>query len=213
MAMRQLIFLKLLFTLFVIVASSSAQPPSAASPSKPDAQSAFAKRPVLDGRWWARISLAERVGYINGYEDCYVYDAKGPHSATGWTANHYVEAVEAYYHGHKNDRTASVTTVLEQVNRTGEPRPVPKGGEEWKEPHGYYDGLWWRGSSASEQLGYIEGYLSCYASEIASPPATFSKSAHEYVALMNAYVKGHAKSDDEKVAYILHRFRDSPSGR
>ena len=98
--------------------------------------------------------------------------------------------------------------VLKEINRTGKPRLVPKGGEDWKESHGYYDGLWWRGASPPEQLGFVEGYLSCYSTEMPSASGMFSKSAPDYVRLMNSYMKGHAHSDEEKLADILSRFRD-----
>jgi len=154
------------------------------------------------------IPPAERSGYVDGFGDCYVYDAKGKSTAGGWTASHFVQAVAAYYRQHENERTTPVSTILRQINRTGKPRPTLKGGEEWKEAHAYYDGLWWRGSSAAEQLGYIEGYLSCYSNEMTSQGTVFSKAAPEYVNLITSHIKAHPQSDDEKLAIILRRFRD-----
>jgi hypothetical protein len=142
-----------------------------------------------------------------------VYDAKGVHTATGWTASQFVRAVAEHFRQHPDQRTMPVSAVLKEINRTGKPRPIPKGGEDWKESHGYYDGLWWRGASAPEQLGFVEGYLSCYSTEMPSASGIFSKSAPDYVRLMNSYMQGHAHSDEEKLADILNRFRDRQAQR
>jgi hypothetical protein len=207
--MRRGVFTTLLCALFAAPVSRSAQlPPDNTQAPKAHVAVASSGKPVLDGLWWDTLSPAERSGYINGYEDCYVYDAKGIHTATGWTANHYVQAVEGFYREHSDQRATPVSSVLKQINRTGKPRPIPKGGEEWKERHGYYDGLWWRGSSPSEQLGYIEGYLSCYSTEVTTSARRFSKAFPEYVKLLNTYMKEHLHSDEEKVANILGRFAD-----
>jgi hypothetical protein len=188
-------------------------PPATSQAHTTSAASASSGRPALDGRWWGTISAAEQSGYVNGYEDCYNYDVKGVHTATGWTVSKYAQAVDVYYREHRDQLSNPVGGVLKQLNRTGKPRPTPKGGEEWKELHGYYDGLWWRGSSPTEQLGYVEGYLSCYSTELAGRAETFSKSAHEYVGLLNAYMKAHLHSDEEKVANILSRFSDRQSAQ
>jgi len=206
---RRRVLEALLYILFAVGFLGSAQPvPGPSQARKTDLAPASAVTPVLDGRWWRAISGGERLGYVNGYEDCYVYDAKGAHTATGWTANRYVGAVEEHYRQHPDQRTTPVSSVLKEINRTGRARPVPAGGEEWKENHGYYDGLWWRGASAPEQLGFVEGYLSCYSTEMPGAPATFSKAANEYVRLMNSYMQEHVHSDEEKVADMLGRFRD-----
>lgn len=207
--MRRSVCSALLCALFTAAVSLSAQlPPETSQAPKAGAVSASSGKPALDGRWWGTISPAERSGYIDGYEDCYVYDAKGVHTATGWTSNQFAQAVDAYYREHRDERTSLVSVVLKAINRTGKSRPIPKGGEEWKERHGYYDGLWWRGSSPLEQLGYVEGYLSCDSTEVSNPARIFSKSARAYVRLLNTYMKDHLHSDEEKVADILSRFRD-----
>ena len=195
--------------LFVVGVSHSAQTP-ASTPHNSGAERALASSgtPGLDGRWWAIISAEERSGYVNGFEDCYVYDAKGIHTATGWTAQQYVQAVSERYDRQPDQRKMLVSEVLKEINRTGKSRPVHKGGEEWKEKHGYYDGLWWRGASADGQLGFIEGYLSCYSTEMAGASPVFLKAARDYVSLMDSYMGSHAHSDEERLADILSRFGD-----
>ncbi len=168
-------------------------------------------KPIFDGKWWAASFAEERSGYLNGYLDCYIYDAKAKSNSGGSTIADFSNAIDEYYRTHRP--TAPVSTALKQIDRTAKPHPVPEGGEKWTEPHGYYDGLWWRGGSPEEQLGYVEGYLSCYSSEVLSSGAVFSKTAAQYRALVNKFLDGHSKSDDEKVAHLLRRFRDQPRAK
>ena len=167
---------------------------------------------TVNGTLWLRMTDDERAGFVDGYEDCYIYDSKGKQTTTGWTSNDYVKAVTAYYTDHQDLAAIAVTVVLQNLDHTGKPRTVPKGGEHWKEAHGYYDGLWWRQSSENEQLGYVQGYLACYRRLLVASPTTFSKPPNAYWSLMNAYITQNPKSDDEKLANILKRYADPSSG-
>jgi len=167
----------------------------------------------FDGRWWAGASYEEKDGYISGHEDCYGSGAKGPRNTKGWTGRDYMNAVDAYYRSHSENANAAVGLVLETIDRTAKSRPLPKGGEIWKEPHGYYDGQFWREASENERLGYLEGYLLCYSKMMNGARVKFSDTPSKYRTLINEYVESHPKSDDEKLAYILYRFRDRALAR
>lgn len=167
---------------------------------------------LFDGRWWTTAVDGEREGYVNGFQDCYRYDVKGARATEGWTIRDYVEAVDSYYQQHPSERRSSLLSVLSGINTQGPPRAVPKGGETWNEAHGYYDGTWWRGGDVREQLGFIEGYLSCHAHYVAGKTGvTFSKPPSEYRALIDTYMAGSSRRDDEKLASILSRFQDQPA--
>ena len=93
--------------------------------------------------------------------DCYFNDAKAHTNTSGWKVDDYLEAIDDYRRAYPSRNKRPVAEILKEISQTGKPRPVAKGGEVWTEPHGYYDGLWWRGSWPMEQLGYVEGYLAC----------------------------------------------------
>ncbi len=133
-----------LLMVFAIAMHCVAQKPAPHTGSSPSA------KPIFDGKWWAASFSEERSGYLNGYIDCHVYDAKAKSNSGGWTLADFTQAVDEYYRAHRP--TALVSTALKQIDRTAKPHPVLEGGERWTEPHGYYDGMWWRGGSPEEQL-------------------------------------------------------------
>jgi len=81
------------------------------------------------------------------------------------------------------------------------------GAEVWTDPHGYLDGLWWRGGSPISQSGYLEGYLSCHQIT-GRPAADFSKPIATYRKLITDYVAARPSRDHGKIANILYLFRD-----
>jgi len=38
-------------------------------------------------------------------------------------------------------------------------------GDSWRERHGFLDASWWEGSNQAEQLGFIEGIVTCHNAE------------------------------------------------
>lgn len=170
-----------------------------------------ANREIYDGNWWLSVSFDERLGFYSGYDDCYTFDVKGPPLSgkpLGWGPYDYVPAISEYYERHPQDRPLSLLEVIVRIRKTASPRPETKGGEVWREPHGYYNGQWWWQASDDTRIGYVKGYLWCYGTMMAKPSARFSKPAGTYRSLMDHYIESNPKADSEKLAHILFRFRD-----
>ncbi len=163
---------------------------------------------VYDGRWWVSVGPQQRAGFVNGAGDCLVWVAHAK-----WLS-HSVEPLEQeiteYYQSHPASRTMPVVEVWQRLVSETRPAEPPKDGERWTNPHGYYDGLYWRQGSEEERKGFLEGYLWCMRRCVKSPPATYSRSTSNYMNRIDAYLKAHPKGDDEAIAAILARFRDNP---
>jgi hypothetical protein len=135
-----------------------------------------------DGRWWLSISTEEQQSYQLGYEDCYVDSLKlksPPYVEIGKLAR----LITASYRDGKTESTVLVPAVTKRVwaaNAGRKSALPPKGGETWTEPHGYFNGLWWKGASDAEKLGFVEGETDCFNEEESSH-VRFPLAASEYV--------------------------------
>ena len=164
----------------------------------------------FDGEWWEVAAPEEQTGFINGYYDCFQYDARRP--VTGGSDVEFQKAVSDFYQTHKDQMSTSVPALLRQLAVTLQSSLARfPNAEEWREPHGYYDGLWWKQSEPKEQIGYLEGYVSCYSNDVRSPHAQFSKHPEEYQELITQYYGHPENSEDTKIALVLYRFRDKSS--
>lgn len=160
------------------------------------------------GEWWLSRSSIEQRGYINGDADCYTSQLNGNLKSVAPT-----EKVEAFVNQFYEDPTHWALPVS-RVIRTFYSRDAASheatstGGERWNGPHGYWDGLWWKGGTIVRltQLGYVEGYLECYQNEAHSPRGTFSKFPADYVSLISDWYR--TGNEDAKIADVLFRFRD-----
>lgn len=161
------------------------------------------------GEWWLSRSSIEQRGYIDGDADCYTSLLKGELKSIAST-----EKVQAFVNQFYEDPTHWPSPVSHVVRTFYSRNAVSHeasstGSESWNEPHGYWDGLWWKGGTIARltQLGYVEGYLACYKNEAHSPHGTFSKSSTEYVSLISSWYDRTGK-EDTKIADVLSRFRD-----
>jgi hypothetical protein len=168
----------------------------------------------FDGQWWISAAPEEQQGFVAGYGDCYDEDVKGPTKSNGRLFE-YPQAVTDFYKKHPQQIATPLRQVLWNVFTTLETKyPAQPGGEVWDEPHGFFDGQYWKESVPKERVGYIEGYLLCYENEMKRPPAHFSKGAREYVELITNYFSDrHANHEDDKIANVLYRFRDQSRAR
>jgi len=164
---------------------------------------------MYDGSWWLAIGSDDRSGFLDGAGDCLTSATRAK-----WLTidvEQLPQKVTQYYKDHPAERTASIKDVWEKLVLTSRPRKPAPGGEVWNNPHGYYNGLWWRQGSDDNRLGFAEGYLWCLRTQVNPPTETYSHPVSYYVEKIDAYLQAHPKGDDEAVAIILSRFRDKPA--
>jgi len=123
--------------------------------------SLHAQNQPYDGVWWQMRTAPEQEGFIFGFGDCYA-DPAGRRIRMLVDDADIRIAVSTYYQGHQKSRTRPVAQVLKDIWAGHISVPGTKhadAGEGWRERHGYFDGLWWKGSTNTEQLGFVEGYI------------------------------------------------------
>ncbi|HKV43598.1 MAG TPA: hypothetical protein VJT32_02805 [bacterium] len=169
-----------------------------------------------DGQWWRSVSADERGGFVDGYIDCYVYEYKGPAGFSDHSASALVRLIDEYYSKHLSDLRESVPSTLSRFrDRPGDtPAANAEGGEVHFEPHGYFDGTYWKGMSDSGRVGFVEGYVSCHADQSRNAGGVFKESPTAYRDLvsrwygLNVETGGiNAVREHEKVADVLYRVR------
>jgi hypothetical protein len=163
------------------------------------------------GKWWLSVSALEQRGYINGDFDCDTWEI-GNKSAPNSTAEEVQKFVSKFYEDppHWSVPVFRVIRMFDSRHAGPLKKSEASDGEVWSEPHGYWDGLWWKGAgypNTLEQSGYLEGYLACYGGEAHSPKGTFSKPPAQYVSLITGWYKRTGK-EDTKIADVLFKFRD-----
>jgi hypothetical protein len=164
------------------------------------------------GKWWLSVSALEQRGYINGDFDCDTWEL-GDESAPNSTAEDVQKFVSQFYEDppHWSVAVFRVIRMFDSHHAGPSKKSRVPDGEMWSEPHGYWDGLWWKGAgypNTLEQLGFVEGYLACYQGGAHSPKGTFSKSPAEYVSLISGWYERTGK-EDAKIADVLFKFRDN----
>lgn len=174
---------------------------------------------TYDGDWWDSLSSAEQEGFIFGYGDCYADSADQRVRISIDDANMRI-AVGVFYQAHQKLRTRPVPLVLRDIwsghVNVAETRHVVAG-EGWRQRHGYFDGLWWKGSNSAEQLGFVEGYAACHNTELRkAKPLTLEP--EKYVSLLSGwYTPGGddalvAQHQGAKIADVLQRFAEASGG-
>jgi hypothetical protein len=161
-----------------------------------------------DGKWWSAADPGERSGFLNGAADCLtsVAHEKWVSRSIEWA----VPKITDYYKTHTADNGVPVVDAWRKVLSEAPPETPRKGGEVHANPHGYYDGQYWREGSDLERRGFLQGYLWCLRTRVQSPSETYSRPVSYYVERISDYVGKHPKSDNEAIATILSRFRDKP---
>jgi hypothetical protein len=167
-----------------------------------------------DGNWWRTTSTEERTAFITGSEECRAFDRRLVRKQR-WSDEDYARAVNRYYQSNSAETGVLTAVVMDKLNpaaaapqpRRPARRPAAKS---VTAPHGALDGTWWRGAAGDEQLGFVEGYLSCRAQFRAAKPLHFSRRALDYVQMTSTYYADDAKHEPEKLADVLSRFRDEP---
>jgi hypothetical protein len=178
---------------------------------------AFAASKPFDGTWWQGASKSERLGYVEGDSDCNAIELGG-HALDPDSLAPRLEFLSSFYapdSGHADVLVFDALRLAEkqQTSANREPSEDAQG-----EAHGVYDGLFWRNMLHAERLGFVEGYLACDEHKTQGRRASYSKSAEEYVALLDQWyhVKDveedvDPKFEDRKIGDVLYRFRDRHS--
>jgi len=154
--------------------------------------------------WWESARNDEKQGFVVGHEDCFVWEGK--HTRTTSLADRdLVKAIDSFLHNptHKGDSVLQAIDSIAGVAPWHSPKPESRsGGETWTEPHWYLDGTWWRGGSETEHLGYVEGYLACYAG-IPNSLTMIPDKPQQYVEGIDAFYARSAKNESAKVGTVL----------
>ncbi len=166
-----------------------------------------------DGHWWLLLTSEEKSGYLNGDADCHTFELKAKPRYSKSAADEQ-ESVTNFYRDEPDKRSLPVFEAIRIVEDEPPLRETGKGGEVWTEPHGYWDGQWWREGSPADRLGFVEGYLACH-SRSQRPHGALSRTPPEYARLINQWYKlneetGDVEPDrvDTKIADVLFKFRD-----
>jgi hypothetical protein len=170
-----------------------------------------------DGHWWLLLTSEEKSGYLNGDADCRAFELKKKARYSKSFAEEQ-EDVTNIYRDQSEKRSLPAFEVIRIVEDQPSLESTGKGGEVWSEPHGYWDGQWWREGTPAERLGFVEGYLACY-SRSQKPHGTLSRTPSEYVNLINQWYKLQEETGDvdpgrvnAKIADVLFKFCDQRDG-
>lgn len=146
--------------------------------------------------WWVSAGPGERKGFLNGFLDCKFPTPSASVKGYGLSVPDLAARISAFYSGHRGS-LLSVRELVEKIDGPAEPTPSLPGAEVYTNPHGYYDGLWWKGAASGEQPGYVEGYLVCLGR------ATDLKGAQKIADAITAWYKRHPSKEDRAIAYVL----------
>jgi hypothetical protein len=166
----------------------------------------------FDGHWWSRAEPEERSGFLNGAGDCLISVAHKTWVSRSieWA----IPKITEYYRANAASSGVPVVEVWRAVLSSVPPETPRKGGEVFTNPHGYYDGEYWRESSESQKVGFLEGYLWCLRTQVEAPSETYSRPVSYYIKKIDAYVndfKAHPGIFNQSIASTLSHFRDNPT--
>jgi len=182
----------------------------------------------FDGHWWRSASYDEQAYFIEGYLDCYAFEFKGPKTLSGHSYDAIQNFISTFYEKNPKDLDKPAAEVLFEISsKPREKRPAVDDGNKPR-PHFGNDGDAWSAvgltregyvlvvsKTQDRRLGFIEGYLYCHRHDANNRGGTFSKSARDYVRLINKWyrINDEAGEIDEKregvmIADVLFKFRD-----
>lgn len=111
---------------------------------------AFAENTKYDGYWWMNLSSGEQEKFLDGFSDCYIYDAGGKHASS--PAIVAAKNVSEFYTERKDKKSIPVTEVYLGI----------KDNTKWSGiKHGYFDGDYWRLLEKNERLYFVRGFFVC----------------------------------------------------
>ena len=177
-------------------------------------QSNGQETPKYKGRWWLSLSEEKRVIFLDGYLDCYKFEANRSDRFGALFLR--AKQVTAMYETDPTTLGVSVADAFYKFRlKESDPEPMP-GGEVWSEPHWYYDGEFFRQMGPSGRVVFLEGYMYCLERSVPSLRRAFPRTVQHYSNLVTTWFE----IDDEKetinietmrepIATVLKRFASS----
>lgn len=155
-----------------------------------------------NGRWWLSISKKKRTSFLNGYLDCYAFEASG--SDRFGAISRHAQQITALYETNPQTLEVSVADVFHKFKlKDDDPEPM-SGGESWNEPHWYYDGEFWREIGSLGRTAFVEGYMYCLERAALGSRRAFPRSAQYYSNLVTTWYP----IDDEKETINIEEMRE-----
>jgi hypothetical protein len=202
-------FVVILLLLFYALSA----PPVATAPPQ-------GEKKAYDGPWWQGLGNWEQTGFMTGYVDCHAFEYRGTVAFTK-PPQAYIDGLTSFYQQSAANKSVSVSQALDRIRDAGSETSGPPPAAGGPAPHGVYDGRFWFDAETPQvQLGFVEGYLACHTAKVKDADGHFSKSAEEYVSLIN---DAYGITDDtedvdpqkgaQKIADVLHQLRDESSAK
>jgi hypothetical protein len=165
-----------------------------------------------DGHWWLSRDPKEQQGFVSGAADCYIWEVKKKFRYSKSAAEDQ-SSITRFYRENTSRLHRPLLDVFSDAADQPSQYPEQKGGEVWKEPHGYYDGQWWREAESAERLGFVEGYVACYTQKTKQLKGQFARTRPDLVSLIDGWY-GFKKDDRSiepakettKIANVLFHF-------
>ena len=146
--------------------------------------------------WWISTRTGEQHGFLSGYLDCRFPKPDASAKGYGLSVRDLSSRIDTFYARNK-ETNLSVPQLVDKIDGPAQPPPSPPGAEVYTNPHGYYDGLWWKGAVGGERHGYVEGYLVCLGQPIDK------SSAQRLADGITAWYRQHPSKEDRAIAYVL----------
>lgn len=161
--------------------------------------------PLYDGRWWQSLSATEQDGFVSGYLDCYIWDAKG----VDYSDEPIKQQIGRVSDSYKTNRGATSTTVPEVLRKLARSRNHEHLGER----HGIYDGEFWRQLSPPGRVAFVQGYLVCerlyLSNRFSGAHETYVKTISTWYGVSNTDESQlNDKTANDKIGDVLTRLRD-----
>jgi hypothetical protein len=147
---------------------------------------------AYDGTWWMNTPLNQRLGFIDGFVDCYTY-GKQSTKPRNW----YQAAISSYYEKHSGDESMLVGQVLIRIAESTKDFSLPgRNSANVVKLNGTFDGRVWLIYSQKERMGFIEGCLNALMPRT-SRSVIFPKSPEYYTDVVTRFYSVSAASQSQ----------------
>jgi hypothetical protein len=116
--------------------------------------------------------------------------------------------IDQSYKAHPSNLSLPIVALWQKLLAQAPPAKPRRGGEVWTNPHGYYNGDWYKQSSYDERIGFLQGYIGCLRTYMKEPTESYSRQPGYYDDKIWDYIDTHPKAYNEPIATMLARYRD-----